>query len=374
MDNIAVTESEFIFRKMREGECEALIVRYGEVLAVPEWHEGMRVVSLERNLIASGEDRLCEVRLNGEILRIGFRAFGECKALERVFIPKSVTHIHSDAFVGCGAVYIEVDEENALYSSDAGSLYSKNKDSLIRACAKGCFFVRREVVEIGEHAFSGIGGIVSFEVAPENTRFCCDASGLYAVNHPRRGNRLVRAVDKERVAVKDGTAEISEGAFLGLCSLSQVHIPPSVTSLYSSALSGLCRISFTVDADNPSFASHRGSLYTKDMRRLLRMKDEEEVTLNKDLRDIDDFALSGCVTLRTLHIPDGLFRIGAYSFSECKSLEKLFIPSSVEEVGYGAFSGCERLEVLCEADLAGLLWNEDYNIDGVPVKFGAHSD
>ena len=50
--------------------------------------------------------------------------------VEYVFIPKSVVSIDEDAFYGCENLYIEVDKENPVYTSNEGKLYFKNGEEV----------------------------------------------------------------------------------------------------------------------------------------------------------------------------------------------------------------------------------------------------
>jgi hypothetical protein len=55
---------------------------------------------------------------------------GAIHSVEYVFIPKSVVSIDEYAFYGCGKLYIEVDKENPVYTSNEGKLYFKNGEEV----------------------------------------------------------------------------------------------------------------------------------------------------------------------------------------------------------------------------------------------------
>lgn len=57
----------------------------------------------------------------------------------------------------------------------------------------------------------------------------------------------------------------------------------------------------------------------------------------------DSFTFSDCSSLIDIKLPDGLVKIGKYAFSGCNSLSKIEIPNSVRNIGESAFSGCSSL-------------------------------
>ena len=67
----------------------------------------------------------------GEIEAIGDQAFENCYELSKINLPSSLESIGSCAFKSCKLKEITVSEENQVYSSIDGSLYSKDKKVLI---------------------------------------------------------------------------------------------------------------------------------------------------------------------------------------------------------------------------------------------------
>ena len=63
-----------------------------------------------------------------------------------------------------------------------------------------------------------------------------------------------------------------------------------------------------------------------------------KITIPENVREIGDYAFSGCSSLRSITIPESVKKIGDYAFLNCYSLTKISIPDSVEKVGIGIFS------------------------------------
>ncbi|MDE5663651.1 MAG: leucine-rich repeat domain-containing protein, partial [Muribaculaceae bacterium] len=61
------------------------------------------------------------------------------------------------------------------------------------------------------------------------------------------------------------------------------------------------------------------------------------------LTAIGDYAFSGCTSLTSISIPEGVTEIGGSAFSACTSLTSIAIPEGVTEMGGAAFSGCTSL-------------------------------
>ncbi|MGN0482629.1 MAG: leucine-rich repeat domain-containing protein [Lachnospiraceae bacterium] len=95
------------------------------------------------------------VEVSNGVTQIGSYAFIGCDKLELVTIPESVRGIDWLAFLDCGNINaITVDENNAKFCSQDGSLYNKDKTKLIRAAAT-LTEVPKGVINIGDGAFSG---------------------------------------------------------------------------------------------------------------------------------------------------------------------------------------------------------------------------
>lgn len=67
------------------------------------------------------------------------------------------------------------------------------------------------------------------------------------------------------------------------------------------------------------------------------------VSLSNGLKTIEEYAFTWCSSLKSITVPNTVTSIGAWAFSECTNLTMINIPSSVNEIGESAFNRCVAL-------------------------------
>lgn len=63
----------------------------------------------------------------------------------------------------------------------------------------------------------------------------------------------------------------------------------------------------------------------------------------KAVSGVGDGCFAGRLEPETVHLPEGITRIGDYAFECCSALRKIYLPASLRYIGQGAFSGCAAL-------------------------------
>lgn len=104
----------------------------------------------------------------------------------------------------------------------------------------------------------------------------------------------------------------------------------------------------TAEELNEAITDEFGVKYSKDGRKLLKAPYELNGTysIRKGTKIICDEAFSGCRSLKSLVIPDGVTSIGDGAFFFCRFLSGIVIPNSVASIGDSAFEGCSSLEYI----------------------------
>ena len=107
---------------------------------------------------AFGECKLTSLEIPDGVTTIGSGAFYACNNMTSVFIPSTVTSISNEAFVVNNNLYITVADANTAYTSVDGTLYSKDKTTLIAytlGAVNKTFVIPNTVTTISGSTFTG---------------------------------------------------------------------------------------------------------------------------------------------------------------------------------------------------------------------------
>ena len=186
------------------------------------------------------------------------------------------------------------------------------------------------------------------------------------VKYSKDGRKLLKVGELSGAySVKEGTRIICDRAFLWCCSLSEIVIPSSVTSIGDSAFSGCYSLSEIVipksviglngnpfanwdgklECLSPNIVYEDDILFNKDKSRIISFRNQniETYVIPSSVTIIGDSAFSWCLSLSEIVIPSSVTSIGKGAFSDCCSLSEVVIPSSVTSIGKGAFLCCRSL-------------------------------
>ncbi len=245
---------------------------------------------------------------------IGDGAFYNCDSLTSVTIPDSVTTIGYRAFADCDSLTsILVEEENTVYRSIDGNLYSKDGKTLIQyAIGKtdSHFTIPDSVTTIGDSVFYWCQSLTS-------------------------------------VTIPDSVSTIGDDAFSYCRSLTSVTIGDSVTTIGYRAFYDCYRLtSILVAEENTAYRSIDGNLYSKDGKTLIQYaigKTDSHFTIPDSVTKIGDYAFAWCYSLTSVTIPDSVTVIDDWAFYGCTSLTSVTIGDSVTTIGNAAFYYCISL-------------------------------
>ncbi len=222
------------------------------------------------------------------VTRIGKEAFYNCKPLTSVTIPESVTSIGGDAFSGCSSLMnIEVDADNAFYSSLDGVLFNKKQTTLILypGGKEGDYTIPNSVTTIGGDAFSGCSSLTS-------------------------------------VTIPDSVTSIGEWVFSGCDSLTSVTIPESVASIGEWAFAHCASLTSVTIGDSVTSIGRYAFYYCTSL---------QSVIIGDSVTSIGEDAFSNCDSLTSVTIPDSVTSIGEDAFSWCTSLTDVYYTGSKED-------------------------------------------
>ena len=304
----------------------------------PDTHEAAINVSTW-----SGElDIPSEVKYNEETFTVtGIRqlAFDGCNELTKVRIPKTIDHVvHHvltddpnivgsgdntcmNPFYRCKALEsIEVDEENPIFKTVDGLLFSKDGTGLYcypAGVRSEKYVVPECVTWIGGAAFGYNNHLVTVELPTTIKELHSTFWGC---------------TNLEKINLPENLTYINAYTFTDCSSLKSIETPSGVTNMGEGVFRGCSSLESIVLPDNVSFIG--GSAF-KECTSL------ETIVLPSSLSVTENNMFSGCTSLKTVTIPDGMTDVGSYMFKNCTSLNELDLPESVNLIGWWAFSGCK---------------------------------
>ena len=299
----------------------------------------LRSITIPNSVTSIGEDAfyycaaLKSITIPNSVTSIGNFAFGNCWDLKSVTIPNSVTSIGIGVFSGCTLTDINVDNNNATYSSDNGVLFNKTKTTLLiyptgktgdytipnsiieirertfaNCIGLTAITIPNSVISIGRNAFERCTGLASINVDNSNTVYCSEDGVLF---------------DKTKTTLIQYPAG-KTGAYT---------IPNSVTFIYDAFTycTGLTSVTIpnsVIDIGSWSFQGCTGLT---------------SVTIPNSVKNIWISAFDGCSNLTSVTIGNSVSFIGMHAFKDCHGLTSITIPNSVTSINYGAFSNCHSL-------------------------------
>jgi len=343
------------------------------------------------------------------VTTLGNFAFFWLTQLPTIYIPASVSNIEELALVGLwGLIQFNVDPNNPNYCSQDGVLYSKTRQKLLRYPWKksgSSFQIPEEVTEIAPGAFSGSDletisipqGVVSIGVGA-----FCDCTKLTSLNIPASVQSLGLALlgpngdympaltsvnvdeanlyyssqdgvlfDKNKsslifypmnksgssYAIPNGVNHIGNCAFAYGLKLTNISIPPSVTSIGSEAFAcaGIKNISIPINVTSIGYGTFEGCESLEAVSLLPNITaikanafancgSLKSIIIPSNVTAIENSAFQSCGSLSAIEFPGGMQSIGEYAFFKCGSLQEITIPSSVVAIGDSAFGSCSSLK------------------------------
>ncbi len=153
------------------------------------------------------------------------------------------------------------------------------------------------------------------------------------------------------LTIPDSIVSIGEMAFSGCESLESIVIPDSVTSIGENAFMGCHSLKSITIPDSvaqpaelafPSRSLESATMPAGFLHNLKGLDNLKNVTVTSGT-EIPADSFSGCTTLQSVTLCDGITSIGNGAFSGCSALQSISIPSSVTSIGEQAFYGCSAL-------------------------------
>ena len=175
----------------------------------------------------------------------------------------------------------------------------------------------------------------------------------------------------ESITLPEGVTSIGYSAFFNCSSLTSITLPENVTNIENEAFKGCIRLRTIINYSDLNIDNSWDNGYigyyaykiidvdefigdyafkTIDGMHYLNsyIGNDTELTLPNNYQDeiykIGERAFSGCSSLTTITIPEGVRSIGKQAFASCTSLTAITLPETIISIGEQAFYGCTGLE------------------------------
>ena len=288
---------------------------------------------------------LTSVKIGKGLTKIDDYAFAECRSLNTIEIPSTVTEIGNYAFQYSALnslILPDPVQKIGKYAFASNSLSSEVRLS-------------SDLTEISEGAFKNCS-MASIDI-PASVAIIATSA-------------FAEARYLSSVTFHDGLKVIEANAF-SETALKTVQLPKSIQSLSGSAFNNIEPLtSVSVDSGCRYYSSRSGVVYDKDQTELViypKSKPVSTFTVPSTVKKIGTNAFAGAEVLQKLTMSDSVKELGpgAFASSSIKSvklsnslkeipaeafrfseLEEIEIPSSVKRICKNAFASCLKLKKL----------------------------
>ena len=288
------------------------------------------------------------VRLPKGLVDIEEEAFCLCLSLSRITIPESVEHVGPRAFRKCSSLSKVIFRDGIRR---LGAYVFENDERLSKVV------LPQTLERIGRGCFSGCASLTEIDLPESLTELGGGAfencSGLSSLRFKKD---LVNAEEMHK-----------ESPLSNCGALTELYLDDGVTRA-DWIPSAPALLEIKISPNHPKFTTLGGALYSKDKKTLLRVPTGKtgeysvprgvvaiapnafrgcagitEVTLPSTLLTIGEGAFADCASLRSMDLPGRVTEVGARAFLGCTALTSLYISGSVRHVGDGALEGCSAL-------------------------------
>lgn len=253
----------------------------------------------------------------------------------------AVTIIISTAFSNINPIYTEAANKKPFVDvNDYGILTSCN--------TKGTFHISKNISAISANAFDD-AHITEFTVDNDNPLF----KTIDGVLFTKDGKRLIRFPQEKSgtYTIPAGVKTISQYAFKKSRKLTEIVIPDSVSNIGEGAFYG-CRSLTNITLPKKVTKIHPYTFYNclslkniklnSSIKRLgykafKKCKSLESLTIPKNITKIESETFKECENLSSVYIGKNTTIIGYMAFSGCTSLKNITIPANVESISNTAF-------------------------------------
>ena len=313
----------------------------------PEWdayYEEAEHVIIGDDVTSVGADafwrfpNLVDVKFGEKVEFIGEVAFMGCNNLRTINFPEGLKYVGVGAFSNC---LLHSDNgfilpEGLLYLG-ISAFYSAFKESFV--------YLPSSVKYIGAYALSNCF-VEEFRVSEDNPVYASLDGVLYTKDMSELLEYPAEKTDKN-FEIPNAVRKICREAIETNSYLETITIPASVEEIEEGAIFWNYGLKYVyVDENNKNYVSEDGVLYSKDGRKLVCYpigSELNEYTIKEGTEEIFDYAFSAAGNLEQIHFTEGVKRIGFLCAYLCDNLREIGLPKTLETIEDSAFELCDSL-------------------------------
>ena len=260
---------------------------------------------------------LADVTLSKRLTKLGLAVFGNCAALKKIEIPKSLTKADANL--------ITIGEAPFEGSGLSQVTFEQGTTQIASYLFMGCKSLRSidipaTVMTIGSYAFVNCG--------LEKVTF---HEGLQTI-----GSYAFGGIGLTKVEIPDSVTKIEDNAFKNDTYLSEVKLPKCLNSLGYNAFNGCSSLKRITIPKSLERVSGSGSPFAGSGL--------TDVTFEAGIPAIPAYLFYNCTGVQEIVLPKGVQSIGYYAFA-AKNLQKITIPGTVTQINNNAFYGVADLTI-----------------------------
>lgn len=297
---------------------------------------------------------LTKVKLHSDVVKTAYYSFRDCSSLSEVTFPTTgkFDEVGVGAFENCTSLG-EINIPSGTYRIGAyafghcrsatklflPSSLSKIADHAFEWCTLlNNITIPSSITSIAEATFQYCGSGSSYRTEltiPSTVKYI----GQWAFFHC---SKLVN------INIPNGVETLDQHAFDECSSAKTLSLPHSLTKLGDSCFARCSALDteVTIPSSLSGYMAWVGSSF-EGCTSLVTVHIEEGVSR------IGDYTFSGCTSLKNINFPESLGEpmdnagnIGDHAFENCTSLEIIMVDTGVRHIGASAFEGCSKLRTV----------------------------
>lgn len=270
-----------------------------------------------------------EIELPDSVTEVSSEAFRKCETLTKVRLSKSLEKYGYKVFSGCKLLTdIEVSEENRVFKSTEGIVYSYDGKTLVEAPC-GRYFKKLVLND--------------------------DVTTIRAYSFYREYNGddeeyidTISSIDFKNVE------KIGAYAFANRNSIREVKLPSSLKEISSTAFYYCQKIKKYSIKNCENYITQDDVLFTKDKKTIVAYPTDREkhtYKIPEGTENLGDYSFSYCFSLHEIEIPESLKTVGNYCFYMTSTvIGSIHFGKNLKSIGKYCFSNCAGIEEITFTD------------------------